>query len=162
MKKLLKQNQKGTSMPELLVYMGLLTVLLLILTEIFVSMLNLRLKSQIESMVDQDGKYVMSRMIYDIGRADGITTPAVSGATTNSLSLDIGGENYTYSVSEGKIQLTDGQGTYSLTGSETEIPELIFTRYGKTVKITFLVKSVGISNTGEEERVYKTSLGIRP
>lgn len=91
------KREEGFTLIELLLYMGLFSILIGILMQIFTSILAIHLNSQSYSSVDQDGGFIVSRFTYDLHAA-------------SSVSL----------VSSSKLQLITGIGTryYCLDGSK--------------------------------------------
>ncbi len=157
--------KKGFTLVELLLHMALLAILLITLTDIFVSILDVRLESDATSAVEQDGRLVLARLAYDINRADAIANPAL-GASSNSLGLTISGVSYTYAIVSSNLQLTNNLGTNNLNGSETTIPSITFQRIGNvggkhTIKINFTINSQTQRNKGLETRTFNTTVGLR-
>src|SRR5687768_16701793 len=91
-------NQKGFTLVELLIVMGLFGILLTVVTDMFVSTLSLQTESAAHSSVSQDGRFILSRLSYDIERASSITTPASLGASGSTLSMVVGGVAYSYAL----------------------------------------------------------------
>src|SRR4030042_5852170 len=73
--------QKGFTLVEILLYMGLLAILLVVLTEILVSILAVKIEFEATSSVEQDSRFLLSRLFYDINRASAITTPGSIGSS---------------------------------------------------------------------------------
>ena len=162
----IRKNEKGLTLIETVIYMGLLSILLVVLTDMLVSILDLRLETQAVSAVDQDGKFIIQRLNYDVSRSDSITTPANPGDTSSTLVLDIDGESYTYSISGNQLDLTNNSGTQSLSGSESIISDLEFRKLGPAAKRTvvqteFTVTSDAELNKGTEVRNFRTVFGVR-
>ena len=88
--------KKAMTVIELLVFMGILSVFLVILTQIFQQSLDVQLESSASSSVNLTGNFLLHRLEYDIRRASAITTPGAAGQTTSTLSLVIGGVTHTY------------------------------------------------------------------
>lgn len=160
------RKQTGFTLVELLIYMGLLVILILIFTEIFSSIIENQLSSTNTSNVADDGRYIYSRFIYDVGRADAILEPELFGSTSANLVLDINGEIYTYSTSSGNIVIEDPRGTYQLNGYGSVITDLLFTKIGTnsaedTVQVNFTingnVQKAGIS----DQQIFQTTAGLR-
>ena len=163
--KLIRKSQ-GVSYIELLLYMGLLSIFLLLITNIFISILDVQAESQSTSSVEQGGRFLISRLSYDMNRADLVTTPTSLGQTTNSLSLNIGGVSYTYSLSGSNLQLVNNNGTDSLNDSETSISNISFQRLGNsggkdTIKIQFTITSRTVRSKGSETKTFQTTVGRR-
>jgi type II secretory pathway pseudopilin PulG len=172
MKKLFKKinifSQKGTTMVELLLYMGILSILLTTLTSIFVSALNVQSESQATSSVEQDGNYILARLSYDIHRAQSINIPAANGATAGNFQIVIGGINYTYSVDgNNNLILTDNLGSNNLNNYNSSISNFSVQRLGNaggvenTLRINFTITSRVEKNSGFETRDFQTNLSLR-
>lgn len=163
-KKLVKQN--GFTMVEMLIYMAILSVLLVSLTEMFVSIMQVKIDADALSAIEQDSQFVYARMVYDINRADSISTPASPGQTASTFSLVIAGETYTYSINgSNELELTTNSGTFKLNSSETEVSDLETRKIGpidkNTIKVNFTVTSKAITETGAEEKDISFTAGIR-
>jgi Tfp pilus assembly protein FimT len=166
-KKLSPKNTTGFSLIELTIYIGLLTVFILILTEIFTSVLNAQLSTSSSSSVAQDGRFIYSRLIYDINRADSASMPANLGETNDTLILNIDGENYTYYQNNSNLYIEDATGQYQLNSSETSISGLSFTRIGNnggkhTFQINFTVTgNIPLKGGRIDSQVFETTAGLR-
>jgi len=162
-----KTQNAGFTIVEFLVYLGLLTIFLVILSDIFVSVVELKLGTESISSVEQNERFVTSRFIYDIHRASSITTPATLGATSSSLVLVIGGVTNTYQLNGTDLELTNNFGTFKLNDSEVKISNPIFRRIGNsggkpTIKVNFTVTSrAERPGVGFEVRVASTTTGLR-
>ena len=61
---------------ELLIYMGLLAGLITILGTVLSQVIDVQLESQAISAVEQDGRFILARLNYDLHRVASVTTPA--------------------------------------------------------------------------------------
>ena len=159
-------KNKGFSLIELLLYMGLFSIFLITLTQIFSSALELKLESESTSTVQQDSRYILERLSYDINRADSITTPAAIGTQEQLLSLVISGQTYSYTLSGNTFTLTNPSGTFQLNGFNTRVTNLSFLRVGNSggknsVRITYTINSLTNQKKGVETKTIQTTLGIR-
>ncbi|OGD85669.1 hypothetical protein A2164_03085 [Candidatus Curtissbacteria bacterium RBG_13_35_7] len=157
---------QGFTLVELIIYMGLLGIFLIILTDIFVSMLNVKGKTEAVSYVEQDGRFILSRFGYDIPQASSITIPQNLGESGNSLVMVVNGSTYTYSLVSNNLQLNNGSTTENLNSSETEITAITFQKIGNsggknTVKIQFTIESITQTTTGAETKTFTTTIGRR-
>jgi len=165
----INQFKKGVTLIEILLYMGILSIFLVVLTDIFVSILSVRSESEASSTIEQDGKYLLSRLSYDISRADSVSSPTAIGQTNNLLTLVIGPENYTYSTSGDNFTLSNDQGINFLNGSETIISDIQFTRIGNAsvvgtkdnIKLQFTLTGRTQRNSGPEVKTFTTTIGRR-
>src|SRR3989344_6053875 len=108
----------GFTLVEMVIYTGLLSVLLLVLTGIFVSILDVKSASETSSAITQDSRFILARFAHDIARSSSINGP-VLGGEGSTLEMDIDGDTYTYSLINGELRLTDNFGTSSVNSSET-------------------------------------------
>ena len=99
-------KKSGFTIIELLIYIALLSGFILILGQLFFSILDTQLESQANSAVDSEGQYLLARLDYDIRRASSLTTPATLGQSGSVLTLNIGGTAYTYSLTGSNLELT--------------------------------------------------------
>ena len=162
--------QKGFTLVELLIYMGLLVILLSVLTSIFVSSLNVQRESEANSAVEQDANYILSKLAFDIHRAQSITIPATLGGTsTTNFQIVVSGINYTYSIdADNNLVLQEGLGANNnLNGYGTSISNLSVTRLGNagkiedTLDISFTITGRTRKNTGYETKNFQTNLALR-
>src|SRR3990172_6790072 len=54
----IRNSRRGFTIIELILYMGMLSILLAVLSQIFVSILNVQLESQSSSSIEQDSRYI--------------------------------------------------------------------------------------------------------
>lgn len=158
-------NEEGVTLVELLLYMGILAILLVVLTEMFVSIVDVQLSSKSFTSVEADGRFMVARITYDINRADSITTPANPGDSSASLILDIGGETYTYALSGDVLQLTNLSGTGRINSTETGVSSPNFQKIGnansETINMQFTVTGQDIGNSGAQVKTFDVTAGLR-
>lgn len=162
------RTQKGVSMIELLLYMGILTILLTILTSIFLLALDVQLESQATSSVEQDGNYILARLSYDIHRAQRVSVPATNGETKDNFQIVIDGVNYTYNIdANNNLILTNNLEVGNLNNYGTNVSAFSITRLGNpggvedTLKISFIVASKTKKNSEFETKNFETNLSLR-
>jgi len=161
------RNRKGFTVIEILLYLGLFSILLTITLQMFTAIFDVQLESQATSAIAADGNYILNRFSYDVNRANSITTPAVLGVASSSLVLVINGSTYTYSLSNGNLILQNNTaGTIDrLNSIGTTVSDLSFIRLdggGKdTVQISYTLTSEITRRGGKEVNEYKTSAGLR-
>lgn len=161
-----KIKQKGFSLVELLIYMGLMSFMLLILTDIFVSVLDVRRESESFSAVEQDGSFIMSRLVYDVNRANSIPTPSSLGQSTTSLVTEIDGRENTYLVDNGRLMLNNDLGSNNLNSSTTQVSSLSFQKIGnvngkETIVIGLTLNSTTQRSSGPESKSFQTTASLR-
>jgi Tfp pilus assembly protein FimT len=164
-----KVNNKGVTLVELLIYLGLATVMLVVLSELFVGILNESVETQNYSAVQSDGRYIMARLRYTINNADSITLPAALGDTFDELTAVAGSNQYHYYVSDDankSLYLNDGTGDYLMSNLSTKVTELVFIRQGNVsgkavISFSFTLSS-GVSGTAQyESQTFVGAGGLR-
>lgn len=169
LKKIKLKSQKGVTIVELVLYMAILSVLLTILTSIFVSALDVQSESQAVSSVEQDGNYILAKLAYDVHRAQSINIPASYGLpSADSFQIVVGGINYTYSIdANSNLILTDNLGANNLNNYNSNVSDLSVQRLGNaggaedTLRITFTVASRTKRISGFETKNFQTNLSLR-
>lgn len=161
-----RQIRAGFTVVELLIYMGLLSILIVVLSQMFVTALNVQLESQATSSVDQDSTYVIARLSYDMQRADQIDIPASLGATTSELQLTIDGVSSSYQLNNGNLAVTRSGQTTQLNGYDSQFSSLSFQRLGNvggenTIQVTGTVVSRTQANTLNETKDIQVTIGLR-
>lgn len=159
-------------MIELVIYLGLLGIFLVIMTNLFVATLNVRLESQNQSALQQDGRYLLQRLTYDIRRAKTIELP-LWGQEQSSLDLLIndGGvdKNFVYSLSEQKLVLNVNGEELLLNSKDSQITNLSFYRLGNSdinpqskdsLQIKLTLQSTVVKDSGPEIKDYQTTVNL--
>ncbi|HLD26852.1 MAG TPA: hypothetical protein VJB63_02770, partial [Patescibacteria group bacterium] len=125
-----------------------------------------RLESEADSSTSSEGQFIMSRLAYDIGRANAVLIPTVLGDQTNSLQLTISGINYNYVINSNNLTLTDAIGTEKLNTTDTRISNLTFTRLGNTsgkntIRLQYAITSSVSRISGPQVENFQTTIGLR-
>lgn len=159
-------SKKGYTLIELLIFMGMFSILLVVMTNVFSQIMDVRRESESVSSVEQDGNYILNRFIYDISRASGINIPNAIGLTDTVLDLTINSANYVYGLNNENLQLTANGQTYQMNGANTAISNLIFKRIGNddnkdTIQLSYTVTSRIQQALGFETKNYQTTIGLR-
>jgi len=165
----MKKNKlnKAFTIVELLIFMGIFSILLLVLTDIITSSLNMQLETRAVSSVEQDGRYILNRLNYDMHRARNIIQPSALGTPASTqMQLNIGGLTYTYSIVSNNLNMYDGTTNYILNSYDTTASQLSVTRIGSlsnldTLKIGFTLTGKAQLKSGFETKNYSTTIGLR-
>lgn len=161
--------KRGFTLVELLLYMGLFSIILVITLQMFASVFDAQIESQATSSVATDGRFILSRFAYDVAQAQSITSPSSLGTPSATLAIVINSSTLTYSLNNGDFLLTNSSnGTIDQLNSEaTSVSELSFTRLmggsgGKDViQLSFTLTSEAIRKTKKEVLTFQTSAGLR-
>jgi hypothetical protein len=165
MKKYLNM-QKGFTLVEMILYTSMLTVFLIVLTGIFIASLDVKSESETASDINQDGRFILSRIIYDIHRAESISVPQNIGNTSSTLTAVINGINYIYSQNNNNLELTNNLGTDQLNGFDTQISGFTVKRIGNiggrnSFVINYSVTSKTLRNGQTESKTFQTTIAQR-
>ena len=159
------KSRVGFTLIELILYMALMSIFLIVLSELFISTLEVRKESEATSSVEADGRYILSRLSYDINRAQSVSVPQVPVNSDSTLTLVISGGPSTYAQVSGNLTLTNSLGTNNLNGSGSTVSSLNFQRIGTgtapTIKIDFTLTSATERIGGSEIRNFTTTIGLR-
>jgi len=158
--------KKGFTLVELLLYMGIFSILLMVFVQVFVSIIDVQLSGQETSSVNQDGRFLISRLLFDINRAQAITLPSVYASSSGTLQLTINSSSYTYSVSNGILNLAALGNTDVLTSIDTSISGFTVKRFSNTkgkdsVQIIFTLTGNTTNHTHTKSQVFETAGGLR-
>lgn len=161
-------GQSGFSLIELILYMAILSILLVALFQLLTSIFDVQLESQSTSSVSSDGRFILSRFGYDIGRADSIVAPEV-GNQGESLIFSEGAQTYTYALENGNLTLTASPSGESnrLNSFNTQVSDLSFLRLSDnsgeldTVTVVFTLESKVLGRGGSQRQTFKTTVGTR-
>ncbi len=159
-------HKKAFTLIELILFFGLFSIILGVLTNLFSVIVDTQTEVETTSAVENDSKFITSRLIYDIQRADSITMPAALGSQTSTLSLVIDGTTYTYAVSNGNLGLTVGSDTNMLNGSLTQLSNISFQKFGNiggkhAIRLQFTIDSRNQTAAGQETKQIETMVGLR-
>jgi Tfp pilus assembly protein PilE len=168
--------QSGVTLIELLLYMGIFSLLLMVFVQLFGGIVNVNLESQASSAVSQDSRYILNQMTYTLRQAKTIAQPAGFGTANAGSQLQFttsGGTTYTYSLSadpvgQQKLMLSDGVNVEQLNSAGTTISNLLFTRLQttgtsgeSTVTISFTLTSTTRAQKGYQQETFQTTVGKR-
>ena len=165
---------KGFTLIELVIYMGVFSILIGVLSSLFGSIVEVQLESTATSNVNQDGRYLLSKLLYDVKSASAsataaaIVVPANPGDQTSTLQITVNSINYTYSLdANGNLQVVNGSTNQTdvLNSYNTSVSGLTFTRIGNggsndTVNVAYTIKSRTKESSGQPDtESFQTTLG---
>lgn len=161
------KRTRGFTLIELVLYMGILSILMTVLAALFSTIINVQLESKATSSVDQTGRYLLSKLFYDTKSMSDIVTPAFPGEQSGTLQIQRNSIHYTYSLdSNNNLRLkNESTGEENVLNSfDTQVTGLTFLRVGAggnndTVQVTFTVSSRIVQPKGLESRNFQTTLG---
>lgn len=113
---------------ELLVYMAILSVIVVILANSFLSLVRGRNQISGRGEVSSALRFAAAKINQDIKSASSVGIPASMNATSSSLQVVSDGVTITYDVSGGQLRRNIGGGPEAITSSLVTITNLVFTR----------------------------------
>jgi prepilin-type N-terminal cleavage/methylation domain-containing protein len=167
------KQPNGFTLIELLVYIALTSILIAIMSQVFLATVAIRLESQNTTSVQQDARYMLSRISYDIRRATAINAP-VLGQQASSASMLIR-ENgadmvYSYSLSGADLILTVGTQSAQLNSDGSRVTSLSISRIGNsatipgandTLSIMLTLSDRGETQISSQTLQVRTTVGLR-
>lgn len=156
----------GFSLVELIIYMGLSTVILTVITGLFISVLESQTKSQVTSAMEQDGQYILSKITYEIYQADEITTPASLGEQGSQLQVTTSGQPISFQLNDQTLSITKNSVTSQLHSSLTQVTEFQVSRLGnvdglQAISILFTLDSLNQTASSAQTKQYQTTVSLR-
>lgn len=155
---------RGFSLLELIIYIGILSLMVVILAGSFVSLTRGRTQSESRVEVESNARFALERISQDIWTASSLVTPILSTASS-TLSLSVAGTSVVYDVVNGVLRRTVNAGTAeALTSSRVVVDPPTFTRlenYQSTLLATTTSVQVSMtvrSASAAPESVYSTTL----
>lgn len=155
-------TKRGFTFVEMLLYLGLVSGFIVILTHLLLSLLDVQAESQFASSIAQDGRFLLHRLAYDVYRADTISFPASPGQSASTFSLDTTAGTYTYTLSNEALFLAYPGGEDRLTSPDTRVSDFSVTRLGgvsgpDSLQIVYSLTSLD----GLQIQPYLTTLTLR-
>lgn len=159
-------KNKGSTIIEMILYMGFLSGFLLVLTRMLSASLEVRTESEATTSVHQDGRFMLAKLSYDINNADMLVTPNAAGQTTSSLVFTIVPTTYTYVLSNGNLTRQDALGTNVLNSINTTVTNFSVTRREgigskPTLSVSITLQSVAKKIPGVDIQTFQTTIGMR-
>jgi len=157
---------RGVTIVELLIYMGLMSIFLVVLLDIFTTTLQTKLSSESTSGISQDENYILAKLSYDIGNASAVTQPTL-GVNGNSLQITINGVAVKYSLIGGNLIRNAAGVPMALNGLDTSLDSITFTNMGNpggkpTIRIIYTVRSKIVLSGGQQQtQTVTTTVGTR-
>lgn len=162
------KKMKAFTLIELVIFMGLMAIFLTIISSIFIQSLDIQLEAESVSSVEQDGRYILNRLSYDISRSLVINNPSSPGSTSAVLTFTANNIVYTYALSGSNVVFSDSSTSAQVNSYNSTISGLQFIRRGNgnpgnktTITATFTVTSKIIRENGAETKTFSGTFGTR-
>lgn len=154
----------GFTFIEFIIYVAIVAAILVLITGFFWNITFGNIKETSYQEVQQNGRFVLTKITQEAKKATGITSPANSGETSVSLSLSMAdGSTTTFDVIDGKLRITQGtSGPYELTSDQVIVSNLQFTNLSYsdtpgTIRIEMAIEHFNPSGRTE----YQASINLK-
>lgn len=157
--------RKAFTLVELIIFMGIFSILIFIISDLFVNSLKAKSQGESVAVVNQDADFVLAKLEYDLHQGYGLTQPSL-GLTGSSVSFLKGGEQITYRLSGNNLERVIGTDVQVLNSYRTRITTAEFTNIGNatgksTVKIAITFESTTLTEGKPEVISLDTTVGLR-
>jgi len=159
-----KQNKKGFTLVELLIYLGIVSGLLIVAGAFTWSIIKGSVKTSCLREVQQNGRLAMEVITREIKAASGINSP-LAGLSENTLSLVMSDSSLNptvFELSNDQILLSQGvDGPYALTTDQVLVSTLNFTNlsYVDTPGTIRIEMTLDYNNLGDQPE-YEASVDL--
>lgn len=162
----LARNQAGFTLVEISLYLALFSILVVALSDIFLTILDLQTFSQTQSSVAADAQFTTARLQYDLSQADQVLTPANPGDTSSELVYTLDGETYTYRVVSSILEVSGPETATAVSDLNTLVSDLSFKRLGSpsgtnSIKASYQLLSLTDSNRNRLKATESVEVTIR-
>ena len=145
--------------------MGIFSILLVVFLQVFSLAIDSQNNSRNTSAISQDSKYFITRVSYDISRAQTIISP-ILGEESSILQFAIDGDTYTYSLANTDLTLAKNSEIYKLNSINTTVSNLTFKRFGNStgknaIQTQFTLTGVIQESIGLQTETFQTTIGQR-
>jgi Tfp pilus assembly protein FimT len=153
----IKNNHKGFSIVELVVYVSLASIMLLAIASFSKIILEARTRNRVISEVEQQGTQVAQTISQSIRNSEGIISPTAGGSSDN-LNLNVVNTSQdptVFSLDSGVINIQEGSGNQvNLTNGHVVVQDLVFQNLSRpntpgVVKFSFILEYNNQSNKPE-------------
>lgn len=126
--KRIKQNKyKGSSLIEILLYIGLTSTILLSITLAYTQILSIRAENRVNRELESQAAFVIDQIEREVLTAQNIVQPAAN-TTGSALELQLPSQtsNSLININNSNVQLTKNDSVSNLT-SDLQVSDLLFT-----------------------------------
>jgi len=123
---------KGLTLIEIIIYISILVIIIAFTGGFLWNILLGNIKEGAWQEVQQNGRFVLSKMTQEVRRATAINTPAPGGGPLTFLSLAMADPDFNptvFEVVDGKLRLDRGGEQFFLTSDRVVIDNLLFSNF---------------------------------
>ena len=129
-----KQSERGFTFFELLIYLATVSVLMLMVIDLYFALAHARAKQQSVAEVEEQGQSALSSMLATVRNAHSITLPiaAQSGSSLTLVTYATSTNPTIFSQSGNALQISENGSTAALTNSQAVVSNLTFRNVSAT------------------------------
>lgn len=152
-----KNKSGGFTLIELILYVGIASILLLAISFFLAMLIQSRIKNQTIAEVEQQGLQVMQIITQTARNSEAITSPA-PGASASLLTLDVinvANDPTVFNISSNAIRVTEGiNSAIALTNSRVNVSNLTFQNLSRAntpgaIRIQFTITHINPEGRNE-------------
>ena len=161
-----RHNRSGFTLVEIVIYMAVLFIFLLAVTQYAITMVQTAQKARTVHEVEQNARFAMERIVREIQSANGINTGSSTFAShpgVLSLSHDIAGEDPTvFDLSGGQLRITQGAGgtPYALTSNDVTVSNLVFTNLSIVDRTQNIHVAMTVTQSNVTDTAYTSTITL--
>ncbi|PIP74480.1 MAG: hypothetical protein CO135_01035 [Candidatus Levybacteria bacterium CG_4_9_14_3_um_filter_35_16] len=164
----IKDYEKGFTLIEIIIYMGIFSILIVAMLQLLTAVFDVQLESQSTASVSQDGRFILNKLTNDIKKAKIITSPNI-GNQGQSLVISDGTTIYTYNLLSENLTLTNSTTgtTDQLNSVDTTVSNLNILRLAdtsgqnNTLTVSFIINSKVLRRNGVNTENFRITVGTR-
>ena len=155
---------RAFSLLELLIYMTILSGIMVVVANSFISLSKGQGQSQARSDVNSAIRFSTERLRQDIKNASSVATP-ISGVASSTLNITVGGVIIIYDTFNGQLRRKEGASSpVAVTNNSVTVDSLLFTRqenYNTTLQATTTAVQIFMTlnyNSSSTDWIYSDTL----
>lgn len=141
------QAKQGFTLIETMIYMGLLAMILLVITNLMITTSVFSQEETARIEIQQTGRYQLEKIVRDLENTTAISTPS-DASPTNNLVVTTSGGQISYQLSGNNLTRQTISSTENTNSNQVKIDSVNFRRIGNaggkpTIEITINVNYIG-------------------
>jgi len=159
----IKNSQlEGFTLIELLIYMSIVTVGLVVLTNFLADVTKNAARTKNMQEVQQNARLVMARLTQDIRKADSIDTVSPSTEDHGSITVIKNSIPITYAWDNDQVSYSYNSAPSIITTDKISVPQLRFEQSGNTISIKLTAQPSNTAGSQQNQVILSSSVVPRP
>lgn len=149
------KNQEGTTLIEVVIYIGVIAIIFLSIISLIVQLVQLKMRADSLSAISSEASNFFEKVVLDMRNCDSFLV-----VDSSTLQVTKSGVTSTYHLSNSKVYINDGVDDSQLTSNLVEITNLTFVDWTSTNSDNLVHAEVSLSRGGISE-TFQTSIHKR-